>query len=209
MKPFIKALVFVLVLFCFASFARAQAADITNGTFNFTVSFPPNSSSAVWTIGGDRFFSNLQAPDSQIIAPVIKRAGTTVEPFTLTYTPRSSARGSVQNNGLQWGSVFYRSDNHSTATTFNFNFPAHALPKFTPNRNDVFIDVPFTMDGNVAIFSTSSSTAMIFNRAVTGRGTAHINYIRVPNSFRSRKSPNPDVWLAYVLFVFHTPNTTD
>ncbi|HYP49580.1 MAG TPA: hypothetical protein VEQ34_01470, partial [Pyrinomonadaceae bacterium] len=137
-------------------------------------------------------------------------AGATVEPFTLTYIPQTSARGSVANNGVQWGNIYFVSNNHSNKTTFNFNFPAHALPKFTPNQNDLFIDVPFTMDGKISAFNNPESTALLLSRAISGRGTARINYIRVPNNVRARRSaPNPDVWLAYVLFVFHTPNGND
>ena len=210
MKIFKKAFVFALVIFCFVSFARAQtAASITTGTFNITGGLPPATTSATWTIGGAGFSAHLLNPDVQVIAPVIKRAGTTVEPFTLTYLPHNTARGNVFSINVQWGNIYHRSDNHTTGTTFNFNFPAHALPKFTPNQNDVFITVPFTLDGNVSAFTGFNSTALVLNRAVSGRGTAHINYIRVPNNVRARRTPHPNVWLAYVLFVFHTPNGND
>jgi len=209
MKPFKKAFVFAFVFFCFVSFARAQTTVISNGTLNITGAFPPNSTNATWNINGDRFIAVLTNPDVQIMSPVIKSAGTVVEPYTLTYIPRSSARGNVAYNGFQWGGIYYNSENHSNKTTFNFNFSAHALPKFTPNQNDVFVDVPFTMDGNVLGFSGFNASTSLFNSAVNGRGTARINYIRVPNNTRARRLPHPDVWLAYVLFIFHTPNGND
>lgn len=209
MKPYKKVFVFALVLFSFVTFARAQATVITNGTFTISGAFPPNSTSATWNIGGDRLITLLTSTNAQVISPVIKRAGAGVEPFTLTHTPHISARGNVASNGFSWGGIFYNSDNHSTKTTFNFNFAAHSLPKFTPSQNDLFIDVPFTMDGNVAVFSSPAATSTLFSRAVSGRGTARINYIRVPNNVRARRLPNPDVWLGYVLFIFHTANGND
>jgi hypothetical protein len=204
MKLFKKTFVFVLVLCGFVSFARAQAAVITNGTFNITGAFPPNPTSATWIIGGEGFFSNLPTNEVQTIYPTVKRAGTTVEPFTLSYLPQSSARGNVVNGIFQWTNIYYRSDNGLNRTNFNFHFPAHALPKFTPNRNDVFIDVPFTMDAAVTGYNSPNSLQLLFSRTVTGGGIAHLNYIRMPG-FRSRRSPHPDVWLAYVLFDFDAP----
>lgn len=209
MKPIKTVFCLALVLFCFVSFAGAQTTVITNGTFTITGAFPPISTSATWNFGGDRLISLLTSGNAQTISPAIKRAGTTIEPFTLTHTPHISARGNVAGSGVSYGNIFYNSDNHSTKTTFNFNFAAHSLPKFTPNQNDVFIDVPFTMDGNVAVFSSPTATSTLFSRAISGRGTARINYIRVPNNVRARRLPHPDVWLAYVLFIFHTPNGND
>lgn len=210
MKPFIKALVFVFVLFCFVSFARAQpTVTVTNGTLTISAGFPPAMTSASWNIIGANFFSHTNtAPDVQVIQPLIKRAGTVLEPFTLEYKPRTTARGNSAMNSL-YQNIYYGSVNHPRTTIFRFNIAAHALPKFTPNRNDVFIEVPFMMEGNVGVFNNPDSTALLEARNVTGRGTAHINYIRVPNNVRARRSPHPDVWLAYVLFIFHTPNGND
>jgi hypothetical protein len=205
MKLFKTVLFFAFVLFCFVSFARAQAALITNGTFNITGGFPPNSTAINWIIGGEGFFSTIAATEVQVMQPIVRRAGAPVEAFALTYIPQASARGNVVNNTAQWIGIYYGSENNAQRTTFNFNFPAHALPKFTPNRNDVFIDLPFTMNAQVAGFSSPQSPTLLFSRQVTGSGVAHLNYIRVPDNFRSRKAPNPDVWLAYILFDFNEP----
>ncbi|HLM00377.1 MAG TPA: hypothetical protein VK400_04920 [Pyrinomonadaceae bacterium] len=210
MKPLKKAFVFILVLFCFVSFARAQpTVTITSGTLTVSAGFPPATTSTSWNISGLDFFSNTNtAPDVQVIQPLIKRAGTMLEPFTLEYKPRTTARGNSRMNSL-YQNIYYGSVNHNRTTIFRFNIAAHALPKFTPNRNDVFIEVPFTMEGNVGVFNNPDSTALLEARNVTARGTAHINYIRVPSNIRVRRTPNPDVWLAYVLFVFHTANGND
>jgi hypothetical protein len=207
MKPFKTFLSFAFVFFCFVSFAHAQTAVLTNGTFSITANFPPNPTTTGWTIGGADFFSNLPPNEVQVIQPTIKRAGTTVEAYTLSYAPLSTARGNVINGATTWVNIYYRSNSNSlNRTVFNFNFPAHALPKFTPNRNDIFIDLPFTMETTFAGYNNPESPHLLFTREVTGSGIAHLNYIRVPNSVRARRSlPTPDVWLAYVLFDFDAP----
>lgn len=210
MKPLKKVFAFAFVWLGFVSFAHAQpTVTITTGNLTISAGFPPATTSANWNISGLNFFSHTNtAPDVQAIQPLIKRAGTLLESFTLEYNPRTTARGNSAMNSL-YQNIYYGSVNHPRTTAFRFNLAAHALPKFTPNRNDVFIEVPFTMTGNVGVFNNPDSTALLEARNVTGRGTAHINYIRVPNNFRARRSPHPDVWLAYVLFVFHTPNGND
>jgi hypothetical protein len=207
MKPFKTVFLYIFVFFCFVSFARAQAAIITNGTFSMTASLPPNATSTGWTIGGADFFSNLPTGEVQVIQPVVKRAGSTLEPYTLSYVPLSTARGNVINGATTWVNIYYRSNSNSlNRTVFNFNFPAHSLPKLTPNRNDVFIDLPFTMNTTFAGYNNPESPNLLFTREVTGGGIAHLNYIRVPTNVRARRaSPNPDVWLAYVLFDFDAP----
>jgi hypothetical protein len=206
MKPFKKAFVFVLVLFCFVSFADAQVV-ITAGTFSYSSALSPGTSSLGWTIGGENFYTT--GGDFNMTVPlVVKRAGAPVEEFTVTLIPQNNSKGNATIGTAGWINFFYGNINHPQRTTFKFTYSAHALPKFTPDQRDIYIQqVPFTMNGVVSLFGYyDMPVEPEFTRTVTGSGTAQLFYQRLPQTTMvRRKAPNPEVRLGLASFTFAAP----
>ena len=94
--------------------------------------------------------------------------------------------------------------NNPNSTTISFTVAEHAIPKLMERMNGVLVYVPFTMQGNIAVFGNfTPAQNPTHNVLISGSGTALVYYTRTQQSVKAfRNLPNPDLRLSYVSFRF-------